>query len=391
MPVLGGTTSGSASPLVDKGAWVTATAYVVNDVVTQAGQRYVCSTAHTAAAAFSTDFTATRWVALDPGASVPLATAAQTPAQEPVVTGATADVGTLAYAARADHIHPTVPTGAFGAIFGTSTTDVVFDGTTAVGGWNLSAGVYTIANIVSYRNVTVNAAATLRLNCVPLLISGTLTNNGTIQVNGGNAVGATGGAFPGNIIVYRSLTAPGGNGGTAVGGAGGGNNGGLGGIAGSAGAGASGAGGAFASNGAAFAQGRFWGTVPLLTRQTGFVYADNGYFGQINPGTGAPGGGGDTTNSGGGGGSGGGLLILCARTIVNAGTISANGGNGAAGTAGNTGGGGGGGGGVILITTLSYTNTGTVTVNGGTGGAASGTGTAGGAGNVGHIDIAICP
>lgn len=54
-----------------RGAWATATAYVVGDIVrpgTPAGV-YICLVAHTAAAAFSTDLTAERWeLFLDDGA-----------------------------------------------------------------------------------------------------------------------------------------------------------------------------------------------------------------------------------------------------------------------------------------------------------------------------------
>jgi len=46
-----------------KGAWLTATAYVVGDVVTEGGSTYVCAAAHTAGT-FATDLTAVRWVIL---------------------------------------------------------------------------------------------------------------------------------------------------------------------------------------------------------------------------------------------------------------------------------------------------------------------------------------
>lgn len=44
-----------------RGAWVTGTAYVKNDLVKTAGNVYICLISHTAAAAFSTDLTALRW------------------------------------------------------------------------------------------------------------------------------------------------------------------------------------------------------------------------------------------------------------------------------------------------------------------------------------------
>lgn len=57
-----------------KGAWLTATAYVANDLVTQTGVTYVCVVAHTSGV-FATDLTAVKWIGLTPtytafGASV---------------------------------------------------------------------------------------------------------------------------------------------------------------------------------------------------------------------------------------------------------------------------------------------------------------------------------
>ncbi len=43
-----------------RGAWVTATAYAIKDLVSNAGTWYVCVVAHTSSAAFATD-TATKW------------------------------------------------------------------------------------------------------------------------------------------------------------------------------------------------------------------------------------------------------------------------------------------------------------------------------------------
>ena len=87
----------------------------------------------------------------------------------------------------------------------------------------------------------------------------------------------------------------------------------------------------------------------------------------------------------GGGGAGGGIVWLCAKTIVNAGRISANGGGGGAAVGGNNGGGGGGSGGIVIIitTTPAAAIGGTITANGGNGGAPTGTGTGGGPGTVG--------
>jgi hypothetical protein len=99
---LAGSGGGGSATYADRGNWATATSYTVGDVATQAGTRYICAAAHTSGT-FSTDLTASRWVALDPGAAVPLAQAAS--GQDPVALGVAA-VGSQAVAARADHVHP---------------------------------------------------------------------------------------------------------------------------------------------------------------------------------------------------------------------------------------------------------------------------------------------
>jgi len=76
----------------------------------------------------------------------------------------------------------------------------------------------------------------------------------------------------------------------------------------------------------------------------------------------------------GAGGAGGGIVWLAAKTIVNNGRISANGGNGgnASGIGDGGGGGGGGGGLVAVLTKTPLSGLGVVTANGGTGGTGSG-------------------
>lgn len=55
-----------------RGAWVTATAYAVSDIVTTGGSTYICAIAHTSAGSFATDLGAGRWYLVaskgDPGA-----------------------------------------------------------------------------------------------------------------------------------------------------------------------------------------------------------------------------------------------------------------------------------------------------------------------------------
>jgi hypothetical protein len=96
---------GGGGTLTDKGAWTTPTVYAVGDCVTENDQRYACAKPHTSGT-FATDLAAGDWTALDSGAAVPLAQSGQTPAQEPVGSGWVSAVGSLAEAARADHVHP---------------------------------------------------------------------------------------------------------------------------------------------------------------------------------------------------------------------------------------------------------------------------------------------
>lgn len=51
------------------GAWLTATAYAVRDVVTNSGSTYICVTAHTSGV-FATDLAAGKWIAIDTGSSI---------------------------------------------------------------------------------------------------------------------------------------------------------------------------------------------------------------------------------------------------------------------------------------------------------------------------------
>jgi len=64
--VLGLMSSGS---WVVRGAWATATAYVLGDFVESGGFGYICVVAHTSAALFSTDFAAKKWVAISADAA----------------------------------------------------------------------------------------------------------------------------------------------------------------------------------------------------------------------------------------------------------------------------------------------------------------------------------
>jgi len=58
----------STGTAVVRGAWVTATAYAVKDLVTQSGNTYICAVAHTSGT-FATDLAAVKWVLFQIGAN----------------------------------------------------------------------------------------------------------------------------------------------------------------------------------------------------------------------------------------------------------------------------------------------------------------------------------
>jgi hypothetical protein len=188
-----------------------------------------------------------------------------------------------------------------------------------------------------------------------------------VKADGNSASGATAGA----------ATHTGTLGGGAAGGAGALQNGpnGLsighsyGGNGGNAGAGSAGTGG---SGGTVTAPGATEGSAHDIRFASLGHLIGAGALNLLQGGAGGGGAGGNAAQAGGGGGSGGGVMVLCAKTLVNAGTISAKGGQGANGTATNTGGGGGGGGGTIFLVTGSLTNTGSITAAHGTAGSSGG-------------------
>lgn len=59
----------SAGQGLPRGAWLTATAYAVRDIVTQGGNTYICATAHTSGT-FATDLAAVRWLLLAFGSAI---------------------------------------------------------------------------------------------------------------------------------------------------------------------------------------------------------------------------------------------------------------------------------------------------------------------------------
>jgi len=355
------------------------------------------------------EWNGSEWTPVD---SAPLAQSGQTPSQEPVTpTGSTGDVGSLAVAARADHVHP-APFGLGGPfMFGYPplyNQDITLDGT-----WqrppNGSYRQYTFGNFGNFvvnsgstvtaqgaqllqaRNITLNAGLTLKAQSIGqglvIVCSGTLTIAGTIDLSGESPVGA---ATPVQGIAIGLGWA--GNGGTAGGtGAGGSGTGtqnvywGVGGNSGSGGASGSTAGGGGVT---AFDNGGptpgIDGWMYLVGTRTG-PRQNSSSSGSAQGGAGGGAGAGDGTNKGGTGGGGGGNLILIAKTVVLESTaiLRTNGGNGGNGAGGNAGGGGGGGSGVVAIHTLNFSAAAgsAIQVNGGNGGNGSGTGANGTAGS----------
>lgn len=347
--------------------------------------------------------------------SAPLAQSGQTPSQNPVEAETAANVGSLAEAARADHVHPLGTHGRamwFGGMPASlsNSTDLTFDGTwdgTIPFGTNsivgnrpnnnptrfatLAGSTYTMSAIFTVcRNLTLNSGITLSPSRtsggIVICASDTITINGTINCNGANASGATGGTGVNNTTMGSYQGGKGGTGSTGAGATGGGHGNSVSvvGIGGGAGgnSGATSGGTAGASGFTSFAFGS-----PFLT---GVYVGSSDFNGWINNsgityypigGTGGGSGAGDGTNNGGGGGAGGGVILLIApKVVVGAtGVMVSNGGNGANGTGGNAGGGGGGGAGLVAVQTLSFSaaSGASLSVAPGNGGSGAGTGSAG--------------
>jgi len=260
----------------------------------------------------------------------------------------------------------------------------------------------TLSRETYYNNLTITGTGTLKPTGFRIFVRGTLTIQAGGSINDDfnavtGAVGATGGTGLAARNTLNAQAGGGGGGGTnAVGGAGitsGGNSSlnGAGlapsGLAGGAGgANLGGAGGACTQP----TQGQRW---------HGTAWPQQGRFnngGAQLPFNGGSGGGGGGSNnvlcSGGGGGAGAGLVWVAAKTVVNAGRISANAGAGAngAGTSGDAGGGAGGGGGAVLLaTTTSAASVGIVQALGGAGGIGFGAGGAGTAGRPGSVQVVV--
>lgn len=273
------------------------------------------------------------------------------------------------------------------AIYGDgSDGSVTFDGTSTVLGLVPASSTYTLTRDITCAGIVVSSGVTIKSANFRIFCTGTLTDSGTIQVNGGNASGTTRGSNVATAFFGASQLGANGKSVTGAGNAGGSiinSAGGAGGAGGSdGGANTGGAGGTITLNAnlGSLHSPSLWGCSSVLANIVFLSGGGGGGSGGLTISVGSP-----TSGAGGGGG---GVIFIAASTLVNRGTISANGGNGsnAVDSGGdNGGGGGGGGGGGICLIYDSYTNSGTVSANGGTHGNGIGTGTNGSDGSNGTI------
>lgn len=254
-----------------------------------------------------------------------------------------------------------------------------------------------------YSNLTVNSGVILNANGWRIVVTDTLTLNGTISNDGTDASTTVAGTGTSNM--YTTYLGPGTTGGAGLTVAGYGN---AGVAAGYQCAGAKGGDGGQATGlysgglaGSYIAMSPVDGGLNALSTLPiaflGRMLSNNFY---ILGGTGGGGGactkGTSTTVKSGAGGGGGGFMVIAARNITGSGKLSAHGGNGSSGSvtsgSGGVGGGGGGGGGCIIVISQSgIPATITMDVSGGTGGASAGTagnlGKDGAAGNIFKIQV----
>lgn len=296
---------------------------------------------------------------------------------------------------------------------------VTMDGTTAVTGCTLTnsgaSGIYTANRSVFFANLTINSGITFKPDGWQVFVNGTLTNNGDINSNGGDAAGTVNGtaAVSGTRLLPVNLssatastsapqifvTSSANNFGASAGGAG------TTGATGTAGTVGRGGGGGAGGNNTPFTEqgvsGNNGPAVTLAPDNTGDVrlrqlafqgknYSSTSFTLGTAGGTGGAGGAGTT---GGGAGAAGGWVAIAAFAVAGSGTWRAKGGAGGNGTAGGSGhagaGGGGGGSGGLFVLLLGTGTAPTIDISGGaagsagaggSGGASGGPGGAGGAG-----------
>lgn len=256
----------------------------------------------------------------------------------------------------------------------------------------------TLTKETYYNNLTITSAGTLKPAGYRIFVKGTLTIDagGTINDDGNNGVGITGGA---TLVSRQTLGAAAGAGGNGSSGGNGSVGGGTGGNSSLNDAGLAPIGGAGGAGGANGGGNPGTAAQPIQgQRWHGTAWQQQGRFSNgtataaFNGGSGGGGGASSAgTCTGGGGGGGAGSVWIAAKAVINNGRISANSGNGADGFggAGNAGGGGGGGGGNVCVGTLSYSGGGLLQALGGAGGAPLAAGVAGSAGRAGSTLLVL--
>ena len=264
--------------------------------------------------------------------------------------------------------------GGVSAFFANGYFGAGFDGNVTI------TNLTTITREMHYNNLTVTGTGRLKPNGYRIFVKGVLTieSGGSIDDDGNDGVGMTGGAILNSRNYLVAAAGQGANGRNTTGngtiGNGSGGNSSLndngvppaGGAGGIVPLGGSGGGGSAAQPSPA----QYWHSQAVLwgARITtgGFGGGGAGGSGGCNVGTG--------TAASGGGGGGGGICWVAANTVNNSGRISANGGKGGNAVAtgdGAAGGGGGGGGGCVCLITKSQSY-GTVTASGGIAGTSIG-------------------
>lgn len=286
------------------------------------------------------------------------------------------------------------------AVYGTGVDgSVTFDGSSTVLGLAPSSSIYTLNRDIFLSSGTINNGVSIKTNGFRIFCNGTLTNNGTIFWNGGNAnANTSAGSGPSNAnstfqVNTAAGTAPGTTGGASAQNSG--NNGTAATNHAYGGAGGAGGAGSFGGGSGGTATGLATGYSPIYALPYCVMlreFKGDGTNTYIQGGTGGGGGGGDsfTTNSGCGGG-GGGIVFVAAYNFAGTGTLQAKGGNGGngVGVVGPNGGGGGGGGGLVVAISSSVSGGAisgqTIDVSGGSGGAAGpGGGSSGSTGSTGN-------
>ncbi len=274
-----------------------------------------------------------------------------------------------------------------------------FPVTTAVDGDIIMTKNASLTRNMYYKNLTINAGVNLNANGWRIVVTDTLTLNGIISNDGGNASGAVAGT--GTSTPFTTYLGPGTSGGAALTATGAGNPGvpalyaccgGAGGNGGKAASNDGGNGGSFTPIAAVDGGINTLSTMPVAF--LGRMVTSNYY---LQGGTGGGSGGAykssATKITSGSGGGAGGLIVLAARTLLGTGSITAKGGNGSVGSYtgtlpanGGAGGGGGGGGGCLIVITQSgIPDAISLNVDGGSGGAGLNIGTSGSPGSAGNI------